>query len=103
MEQKESSYNPFEMLGLAFIALPEIAIHGYLLSVLWEWFVVPVGLKTISVPQAAGIILITIPFQNDLRKHLKLRDIFESSLARLSVLIFCLAVGWFFHSHMIKL
>lgn len=48
-------------IGIAFILLLVLSaiINGFVLSILWSWFIVPLfGLPTLTIPQAIGISMI---------------------------------------------
>lgn len=51
------------LLGLLVLVL----LRGYVLSELWEWFVEPLGVRGISVPQAVGISVLAsfLTYQQD--------------------------------------
>lgn len=46
------------MLGILAFAVALVALNGLMLSYLWQWFVVPLGVRAIGVPQAIGIAII---------------------------------------------
>ena len=46
------------ILGFLLLAFLSAVWWGYALSVLWTWFVVPLGVKAISIPHAYGLMLV---------------------------------------------
>lgn len=49
--------------ALSWIAVPLVVVGGYIfggwvLSVLWGWFIWPLGVKAISIPEAIGITVV---------------------------------------------
>ena len=81
------------------LIIPAAIWGGYVLSILWGWFFVPVfGLPTLSVPQAIGISLIV----GFLTYHYQYEEDDEEVLLKRIVGIFlvpleCLIIGWIVH------
>lgn len=46
------------VLGFLVLDIPAMILRGYVLSVLWRWFVVPLGVPEIGIAQAIGISII---------------------------------------------
>lgn len=47
------------MIGVIIISIIGLALSGYALSILWEWFIVPIfNVPSLSAPIAIGIMLI---------------------------------------------
>jgi len=46
------------VLFASIILIPIAIIRGYVLSILWGWFLVPLGVVEISVPHAIGFLLL---------------------------------------------
>jgi hypothetical protein len=46
------------VLGIFALLAVMIALNGVMLSYMWQWFVVPLGVRAIGVPQALGIAII---------------------------------------------
>lgn len=46
-------------LGMALIVLlfgpPLLIYHGYVDMILWQWFIVPLGVRPINLPEAIGL------------------------------------------------
>lgn len=82
-------------IGLAdlFIATPLlIVLNGYVLSVLWGWFAVPVfGLPALSIPQALGVQVLA----SFLVKHPQ-KDIEDKDRVERLMLYTMRAFGWLF-------
>ncbi len=72
--------------------------QGFTLKTLWEWFLVPIGLPTISVAIAAGIVLIhnffTAKHSKDNDKNIMDKMIF-AFVAPAAVLVFGFIIQWF--------
>lgn len=50
----------FGVVGVFFGVLAlSVIINGYVLSILWVWFVVPLGLPVISVAHSIGLAMVT--------------------------------------------
>lgn len=43
------------VLGIFALLAVAVALNGFMLSYMWEWFVVPLGVRSIGVVQAVGI------------------------------------------------
>lgn len=53
---------PFVLLGIPFVlgvVAAAIIIRGFILTVLWGWFAVPLGLPALSIPMALGLSILT--------------------------------------------
>ena len=88
-------------IGLA-LALPAIvALRGWVLSVMWSWFMVPIGVAEIGVAHACGVS--TIVAMLTYRKH---KDDDDTDHARRNlalaalVPLFLLGFAWVYHSLM---
>lgn len=81
-------------------------LRGYVLSVLWRWFMVPtLGLPVLSVPQAIGIALVVgmlthqnyhYPEKEDEKTSTKVTRFLEPFLAPFATLL----VGWIVRQYM---
>ena len=50
----------FGVIGVFFGVLAlSVIVNGYVLSILWVWFVVPLGLPVISVAHSIGLAMVT--------------------------------------------
>lgn len=97
---------------LAIIAIPLIGIFwgGYVLSVLWSWFIVPtLGAPSITYLQAAGLTIVVNTFLGrrghdaDMKANQgKSGDekVIEAITMALAFPAIALAVGWIVHSFM---
>jgi len=61
-EKDKAATGCLAALGLLFVVTPVVIIlttlwEGYILSVLWGWFFVPIGAQSITVMQAFGVSL----------------------------------------------
>jgi membrane protein implicated in regulation of membrane protease activity len=74
------------VLGLMLVVL-NVIYSGWVLSLLWLWFIVPLGVASINVPWAIGLLLIVrlLPVRNfprfDDEKN-QVKDEFIKSLSR---------------------
>jgi hypothetical protein len=46
------------VVGFVGIVLSAALLNGFMLSYLWEWFVVPLGVRSIRIAQAIGLAMI---------------------------------------------
>jgi len=78
-------------------------INGWVLSLLWRWFLVPFDFPVLSIPQAIGISLVIgflthqVPHKHckdDRSKDDKLTDSIAENAAFLVFPLFALGVGW---------
>jgi multisubunit Na+/H+ antiporter MnhB subunit len=46
------------VLGIIVLVIGAAVLNGFMLSYMWQWFVVPLGVRAIGVPQAVGIAII---------------------------------------------
>ena len=79
----------------AILVLPiSILLRGWVLTKLWEWFVVPgFGLEPISIPIAYGLALVVTLLNPTLSEH-DSRDIWEAVIFSILMPLFFLAIGW---------
>lgn len=86
--------------GLVFIMGMSV-FSGFVLSILWGWFAVPLGIMSISIPHAIGIsvLISSITQQIDSRKRTKDEDTtyYVSAIIRPFVV---LLMGWVVKSFM---
>jgi len=88
-------------LGLFAVIAALAILRGFVLSILWQWFALPLGLPEIGVAHAIGIALIVAMLAHQ-HSHEKQEsdDPMASVLAGfLSTLLFLL-VGWIIHFFM---
>lgn len=48
-----------ELLGVLFVLILTSVYYGWVLSVLWNWFVVPLGVTAIGIAHGVGIYMVT--------------------------------------------
>lgn len=91
---KKSTQQLVTVLATLFIAIPLMIVWGgFALSVLWGWFIVPLGLPPIGIAMAAGLML-TVSFIRS-----KCRDDdgdknYERIIHGFAAPVFALAFGW---------
>lgn len=89
-------------------------VNGYVLSVLWGWFVVPaLGLPPLTIPSAIGLAMVIgylthqyspkdkiEPEDEEERKKQKKKELIDAISHIISRPISCLIVGWIVHLFM---
>lgn len=53
--------------ALLVLLAPMIALHAWTLSIMWSWFVVPLGVKPVGVAHAVGLTLVALSVQRSPR------------------------------------
>ena len=88
----------FVLLSLIPIAI----VRGFVLTVLWAWFVTePFGVHQISVPEGLGIALIVGMLTHNYNENENLdRDLLENLMVSLVSPVVTLAFGWIYHQLM---
>ena len=82
---------------VAFLAL--VLLRGWVLSVLWGWFLVPLGIPAIGISHALGVNLIVtylIYQYPNFRSEPNLKE----SLTYIFIPFAALGIGWVFHFFM---
>jgi Kef-type K+ transport system membrane component KefB len=79
--------------------IPAIALRAYVVSVLWGWFFVRLGLPPITVAWAAGVIILVDAIRPPQARKSEDKDApFKSLFVALSRSVFislvCLLIGW---------
>jgi hypothetical protein len=78
-------------------------LNGWALSILWEWFIVPIGLPPVSVPMAVGIAIVVgfLTKQTETKhcvdtrtKDEKITDAIASIVAMIAYPLVALGIGW---------
>ncbi len=85
-----------------FALIPAIVCaEGYITSLLWEWFLVPLGIVKISISQAIGIALLSsiLTHQNQPKSAVK-SEPFELLGGIIGRLGMCLLTAWIVHKLM---
>jgi hypothetical protein len=54
-----------DTLGAVALAGPSMMLHGYSMVKLWQWFMVPLGLRPITKLQANGLAVLILNFRSD--------------------------------------
>lgn len=82
----------FMWLGVGIFTVP---LRGFVLQTLWRWFIVPLGVITLTLPQAVGLCVIMEFFtaRVNLKKDTPEEETKKVILAFLTPLWFW-AVGW---------
>lgn len=101
MTKTSSTTTALAVLGAAallVVVMPlAVILDGWVLSVLWGWFLVPLGMPTLTVPLAIGVALIassaTRQYIPDGPKDDKIERFVWVFLAPLLSLL----IGWFVH------
>lgn len=58
MEQKDTGFEAMGKLFITLLMIPIIySIHGFVFVKLWNWFIVPLGVRGITIPLAVGLCL----------------------------------------------
>lgn len=100
-DEKESLDSTLAGL-VAIVAL--IILRGLVLSMLWGWFIVPLGAPVLSVAQAVGIVLIVmlITFRSTERSEIEDRKWYSLALAIIAGMhtLWLLFLGWVIHLFM---
>lgn len=84
------------------LAIVEGFADGLIIAKLWTWFIVPLGVRSISVSHAAGLCVMYIAFT------LKIPDgdpdllevAWKSLVTWIGKAVVCLTIGWIAHSLM---
>ena len=82
---------------LGFIALMVVTTtwRGYVLSLLWGWFMVPAfGVPALSIPYAIGLSVICAMLARDMKKDPDQPEMAELIITALAAPLVFLAFGW---------
>lgn len=94
-----------ELLKILFllVTLPAlVALRGYMLFKMWEWFVVPLSVPAIGIAQALGIAALLNALTGYGTKDPDPKKAWwEQTLTSLGTVTFTLALGWFLHYLMV--
>lgn len=85
-------------IGQIIVSLLILIMGGYVLSLLWSWFIVPLGVSGISMVQAMGINLIAYFVKGAKSSNPEQLD--KTLIERLSVIIAAFVMGYFIHLFM---
>lgn len=75
-------------------------IRGFVLSVLWDWFMVPLGVAEIGIAWAIGLSLIVGFFTSHLYSGENKKDAGEIVVGGIFNSLFALFLGWIIHLFM---
>lgn len=88
-------------LLILLLAIPAGFWEGFAITRLWDWFIVPLGLGSISTPHAAGIaVLIAVITQQVFGGELSNEYYSRLLCAMILLPSYMLGMGWLFHSFM---
>jgi len=104
---------PWVLIGLVvccFVTLAGLWFNGWAVSILWNWFIVPLGACSITLWHGAGIALLIgyLTYQVDLKRQKseekdKTEDQIYSGVMALFVLfvrpLIAIGLGWFIHTY----
>jgi len=76
-------------------------ISGFVISIMWEWFVVPLGVKSIGIAHAIGLSSLVGLMTADTTRKSERRHTGEIILLRLLVWAIVLLVGYIAHCNMV--
>ena len=89
------------LLGML-VAVPLAAWEGWAVSILWGWFVVPLGVPSLSVWSAAGLALVAALLTHQWKRPSDDDDADAMLAWRITVGLilppWCLGFGWIFHA-----
>jgi len=90
----KGDFKVYKFIGILVLGIINIFLYGFVLSVLWEWFIVSeFGVKTISIQNAAGITLI-INLLTSKADQIRNKDTTEIMLMGYLIPVFALGIGW---------
>lgn len=89
------------VVGIALAAILSAVWSGYVLTVLWGWFIVPFGLPALSISWAFGLILVVSLLRSPARKPREDETWHVLACYTLGPL-FALLFGWIAHSFMVN-
>ena len=77
-------------------------IQGFVLMWLWRWFIVPLGVKVLTIPWAVGVALLVHYMAGDEPKSTKLSDaqFLQAVLEAVIYALIMLGIGYVFHRFM---
>lgn len=95
----------FEILGIMFVGFAMLVVNailrGLVVKILWNWFVVRLGVIAINIPEAIGIAiliqLLTSKTTADDNERTGLERFFMEFFINLTLTGFALLFGWIVH------
>lgn len=87
------------IIGIAVISVFAVIIDGFVLSILWKWFIVSTfGVALLSIPQALGLSLfVKHVTSHDSTATEKGEDNINKIVRAITTPLFVLAIGWLIH------
>jgi hypothetical protein len=85
------------LIGIVGLVLLAMVWRGFVLSILWGWFMVPLGLPNISVALAIGIAGVVGMLTHQIQVSKDEEDGAKKFLAAFMIPLFALGVGWIVH------
>jgi len=93
-------------IGIAVIIAVSTVLSGYVLAILWGWFIVPLGLAQIGIAHAIGIFATArliaggVPQRSPEPKQEPLERLGTSFIVRIGFPLLTWLLGWIAHSFM---
>jgi hypothetical protein len=79
------------------IWIGQVIVQGWILAIMWKWFVIPTfHLPALSIPAAMGLTLIVAMLWNP--KFGDEKDIVNQIWVSYAIPVVCLIFGWLIHS-----
>lgn len=86
----------------ALMVVPSYAWIGLVVSILWRWFAVPLGVGSVGAWWGAGLALLVGILTPESRPEKPTREWFERTLGQAALLpLVFLVIGWVFHMAMV--
>ena len=92
MEEKKHTFGQ-SLLGLATLPLA-LMLRGLVISVVWEWFVVPLGVVPLSPPHALGLVMLSRLFISHLSKDKRDLTPFGENVVSALASVVLLGMSW---------
>jgi hypothetical protein len=88
------------VLGVAALLLAAMLWNGFILSCLWEWFIVPLGVRPLAIGHAIGVSCVVGLFTLNLAKDEsdKTSGPLDKTIVAFSSSFFVLLLGWVIHT-----
>jgi hypothetical protein len=94
--EKSDGADTTVLLICSALIAPLFMWKGYTLSVLWSWFVVPLGLPAVGMWHAAGLLLIVEASRARVEKEVSKTDVVEAVAVQAIAWAFALGLGFVF-------
>jgi hypothetical protein len=96
MKENADTQSGFEIIAVFVLVLIGVLFRAWILMNLWQWFIVPFKMPSLTLPWALGIGVLVTYFKPIPDKHVTLEDVakllFSSAIA--------LALGYLYHNWM---